>query len=157
VEERYYKRKYITSEDGGDFVFLVHSNKLCVIKLAPTHPIIADNMRVKAINFQVSDTLNRLDNQVKGKGKKGAQMLTNSSVLCQIECENRESPFILRASMIAKLLEVNTTLVQDPERIKANHLNYIAIITPRISDHEKQLSSLLDEEQFHQQKSEGSR
>ena len=33
---------------------------------------------------QVSDKLNRLDNKVSGKGKRGAQLLTNTSILCAV-------------------------------------------------------------------------
>ena len=54
VEERYYTKKYSCDDsDDGVYTFLVHSNKLCVIKLAETHPIFVKNLTVKSVNFQV--------------------------------------------------------------------------------------------------------
>jgi hypothetical protein len=148
LEDRYYTKKYNCDPDGGDYTFLVHSNKLCVIKLAPTHPILLRNLTVKSVTFQVSDTLNRLDNRVSGKGKRGAQLLTSTSTLCLIYCEEQPEPYVLKTCMTAKLLEVNDTLVSKPELLKADSLNYIAIVSPRMSDHDVQLENLLTEEQY---------
>ena len=54
VEERYYTRKYIIDEaDGGVYTFLVHTNKLCVVKLAEMHPIFVKNLAITSVNFQV--------------------------------------------------------------------------------------------------------
>jgi hypothetical protein len=158
VEERYYTKKYSCDDsDDGVYTFLVHTNKLCVIKLAETHPIIVQNLTIKSVNFQVTDKLNRLDNKVSGKGKRGAQLLTNTSVLCTIQCEERSEPFLVRTCMIAKLLEVNEALVTNPELLKADHLNYIAIISPRMSDYEVQLENLRSEEQYREKIAQASK
>jgi len=54
--DRYYTKKYMLSPtiDGGDYAFLIHSNRLALITLAPSHPIIKQNLTVISINFKVS-------------------------------------------------------------------------------------------------------
>ena len=38
VENRYYSRYFYQQEDGEDQVVLVHSNRICLVSIAPNHP-----------------------------------------------------------------------------------------------------------------------
>ncbi|KAF6036145.1 FAM206A [Bugula neritina] len=45
VVERYYTKKYKTAvkgQNGNDFCILCHSNKLCLVTLAPSHSILRE-------------------------------------------------------------------------------------------------------------------
>ena len=57
--------------------------RICVITVAPSHPLLQCKQIVK-VNFQVSTKVNRLDNKVSGKGKKGAQHLQPESLICEV-------------------------------------------------------------------------
>ena len=54
-----------------------------MITVAPSHPLLQCKQIVK-VNFQVSTKVNRLDNKVSGKGKKGAQHLQPESLICEV-------------------------------------------------------------------------
>ena len=56
---------------------LLHSNGICVLTLAPSHPILTDRLTPTTVDFQVSKRVNRLQNSVKGKGKKGGQFFAD--------------------------------------------------------------------------------
>lgn len=66
----------------------VHLNcRICVITIAPSHPLLRCE-QITNVNFQVSTKVNRLDNKVSGKGKKGAQHLQPDSLLCEVTCSS---------------------------------------------------------------------
>ena len=56
---------------------LLHSNGICVLTLAPSHPILTQRLKVTKVDFQVSKRVNRLQNSVRGKGKKGGQFFAD--------------------------------------------------------------------------------
>lgn len=64
VEDRYYTRFFYQQEQGEDQVVLVHSNRICLVSIAPNHPgvfsqfFIADNF-LKVHN--ASDTCNNFE------------------------------------------------------------------------------------------------
>ena len=63
--------------------------------IAPRHPLLSTGEVVK-VNFQVSKNVNRLDNKVSGKGKKGAQHLSPTSPLCDVTCSTGEKYTLYR-------------------------------------------------------------
>ena len=75
VEERYYSKYYFVQSNGEDHVVLVHTNRICLVSLAPNHPVIKEKKTIKKLDFDVSKNCNRLKNTVSGKGKKGGQGL----------------------------------------------------------------------------------
>ena len=75
VEERYYSKYYFVQSNGEDHVVLVHTNRICLVSLAPNHPVIKEKKTIKNLDFDVSKNCNRLKNTVSGKGKKGGQGL----------------------------------------------------------------------------------
>ena len=57
-------------------------------------------------------------------------------------------PFVVPAGMTSKLLEVNESLLESPERLKWAERGYVAILSPRTSDWEKQMGKLLNAQQY---------
>jgi len=53
-EERSYEKRYLRDPKAGDCMLNAYSNKVCVVTLAPAHPIIKNNLEVTSICFQVS-------------------------------------------------------------------------------------------------------
>ena len=56
-----------------------------MITLAPSHPLLKCE-QITDVNYQVSAKVNRLENKVSGKGKKGAQHLQPESIICVVTC-----------------------------------------------------------------------
>ena len=63
--------------------------------IAPGHPLLSRGEVIK-VDFQVSKNVNRLNNKVSGKGKKGAQHLSPSSPLCDVTCSTGEKYTLYR-------------------------------------------------------------
>ena len=75
------------------------------------------------MNFDVGN-MNRLQNQVKGKRKKGGIWLEPNAPLCEIRCMDG-SEYRVLACVRGHLMEINqrllsdTTLLSDPEKVRA--------------------------------------
>jgi UPF0436 protein C9orf6 homolog len=92
-------------------------NRIGVICLAPSHPILAQNKLVIEIDFKIDERIDRSNNKVSGKFKKGAQKLDPESILCNISCEDGSS-YTLMACMKGKLVEINDNLILNPNLLK---------------------------------------
>ncbi|XP_033103178.1 protein Abitram-like [Anneissia japonica] len=103
-----------------DFCILKHSNRVCILTIAASHPIIRDRKTVTNVDFQVTPKMNRLDNKVSGKSKKGGQWLNPSSPLCCITCED-ETKFTMYSCIRGKLAEVNEKLIASPNLLKEKY------------------------------------
>ena len=98
-----------------DLCLLVHSNRISLITLAPSHPILERGLVVSRVDCAVSKRLDRKDNKAVGKSKKGGQNLAKDSVVCYLEvgCVVGGCPkpvlfvmcsgFILRSKQLLKL------------------------------------------------------
>ena len=152
VEDRYYSRYYYAQDDGEDQVVLVHTNRICLVSLAPNHPVVKEQKEIKNLNFHVSANCNRLKNKVSGKGKKGGQGLDEKSVLCFIECASGER-FAVRSCVKGKLVAINQKIVQNPQIIldKSPSQAHLAIILTKIPDGITDLKArLLTETEYYQ-------
>ncbi|XP_071055349.1 protein Abitram-like [Onthophagus taurus] len=131
---KYYEHKYckkISSVDERIYQRVsFHTNRICLLSLADDHPILKDNKKIEKINFEVSN-VNRLDNVVLGKGKKGGQKLQPHNALCYIKCNDGET-YTIYSCVEGKLIEVNKQLISNPELIKFYPVSngYIALILP---------------------------
>ena len=88
VSERYYTPFYRVDPDRGrrhDLCLLVHSNRISLITLAPSHPILEQGLVVTSLDCTISKKLDRKDNKAVGKSKKGGQNLFKDSVVCYLE------------------------------------------------------------------------
>lgn len=139
--ERYYDLRVFPGQDRrnhfgevGDLCLMFHSNKICLVALAPTHPVIRDNKTITKIEhtFEGYQKIDRLTNQPKGKGKKGSQVLQKNSPICAIICSD-DTKYVVTGCLGARLMEVNQRICTDFDLIKTKPLadGYIAIMQPK--------------------------
>ncbi|KAG8235970.1 hypothetical protein J437_LFUL017906 [Ladona fulva] len=152
VTERYYTPRFavdVSGKEGEDFCVLFHSNKICVVTLAPSHPIRKEKKGILEVNFQVSTKVDRLKNKVSGKGKRGAQLLTTNSALCLVECSDG-SKYTLYSSIQGKLVEINDKLIEKPSLLVERPLSegYIAIVLPNLQKSKQLKEELLTPESY---------
>lgn len=151
ITDRYFTPYYKTNVQlpGDDMCIWIHSNRICMLSLAPSHVILRDNKDIKKVDFRVSDKLDRSLNKVSGKGKHGAQPLQTNSNVCTISCLD-EQAYVIKCCMIGKLVEVNEALSEDPQLLKGppHKGGYLAIILPNIKLLESLKQSLLTHDQY---------
>lgn len=151
VTDRYFTPYYKTDvqSPGDDLCIWIHSNRICMLSLAPSHVILQGNKGIKKVDFRVSDKLDRSLNKVSGKGKHGAQPLQTNSNVCTISCLDGQT-YVIKCCMIGKLVEVNEALSEDPQLLKGSpHKGgYLAIILPNIKLLESLKQSLLTHDQY---------
>ncbi|XP_064614282.1 protein Abitram-like [Liolophura sinensis] len=152
VVDRYYTRKYKTDVQGNishDQCILLHSNKVCVVTVAKSHPVLAENKTITSVNFQVDGGPNRMENKVSGKGKRGAQKMKADSPVCYIHCDDG-SAYTLYSCVRGMLIEVNKNLVSHPSLIseKPETDGYLAIILPPLKEYHAVVSKLDGQEKY---------
>lgn len=151
ITDRYFTAYYKLDVQSyaDDICILMHSNRICMLTLAPSHAILQDDKHITKVDFKVSNKLDRVQNKVSGKSKHGAQPLQTNSNICKITCSN-EKPYIIKCCIIGKLVEVNESLIQNPKLLlePPHKGGYLAIILPNIKLLDKMKESLLTEEQY---------
>jgi len=147
VVDRYFTRQYVMGQQKDDICLLFHSNKICVVTLAKTHIILKDDKSIKSVNFKVSKNVDRTENKVKGKGKRGGQIVEENSILCIIQCEDG-SEYPIKAGVKGKLVEVNENLIANPEllKTKTETNGYIAVVVQRLGDRKNDPNYVSQEE-----------
>jgi len=154
VAQRYYTPRFCVDgggKEGEDHCVLFHSNRICLITLALSHPILREKKEIHKIDFQVSANIDRLKNKVSGKGKHGAQFLHPNSPLCYIECADG-SKYTVQSCIKGKLVEINDSLIENPKLLveKPDAEGYIAIVLPSISSSNQQREELLTLEEYNE-------
>lgn len=151
VTDRYLKPYYKINaqREKNDICIRIHSNRICMLSLAPSHAILQDGYEIEKISFKVTDKLDRATNKVSGKGKHGAQALQETSNICIITCTNGEI-WLIKCCISGKLIQINEALIKDPQLIKQPpHLGgYLAIVLPSIKVYENMKNRLLTEDQY---------
>ncbi|XP_050717685.1 uncharacterized protein LOC126999294 [Eriocheir sinensis] len=137
-----------TPDSSGHVCVMVHTNKLCLVTLSPRHPALAPGMEITKVSYNVG-RFNRLDNQVSGKGKRGAQMMGPQSPVCVITCADGSQHTVL-AGVHGKLVEVNERLVTNPKLLSEcpEGEGYLAVILPPLRNGDGPLKRLLTAEQY---------
>lgn len=132
-----------------DHCILQHSNRLCVVTLADTHPILQNGRTIKSINYQISNGCSRLNNKVSGKSKRGGQFLTDFAPLCRITCTD-ETEYTIYSCIRGRLLEVNENILERPTLLleKPSTEGYIAVILPKFEESKSITENLLSREEF---------
>lgn len=136
--DRYYTRWYKPDVKGKaceDHCILQHSNRICVITLAESHPVFQNGRTIKSINYQISANCCRLQNKVSGKSKRGAQFLTEFAPLCRILCSDGEE-YTVSSCIRGRLLEVNENILRSPALLqeKPSTEGYIAVVLPKFDE-----------------------
>ncbi|XP_076303218.1 protein Abitram [Lasioglossum baleicum] len=151
ITERYFTAYYKLNvqSHADDVCILMHSNRICMLTLAPSHIVLQSNKEIKDINFKVSDKLNRVMNKVSGKSKHGAQPLQANSKICIITSSSGET-YTIKCCIIGKLVEVNEALLKNPKLLlePPHKGGYLAIVLPNIKLLESMKKSLLTQEQY---------
>ncbi|XP_068189694.1 protein Abitram [Antennarius striatus] len=150
--DRYYTRWYRTDLKGKtceDHCILQHSNRICVVTLAETHPILQNGRTIKSISYQISNGCSRLNNKVSGKSKRGGQFLTDFAPLCRITCTD-ETEYTIYSCIRGRLLEVNEVILETPTLLleKPSTEGYIAVILPKFEESKSITENLLSREEF---------
>lgn len=136
VLERYFTAMYCIGFDDTPIdhqVVLFHSNKICLLTIAPSHPVLKFKKTILKINCDVGN-LNRLDNKVSGKSKKGGQKLLPNTVLCVIEASDG-TKYNFYSTIKGKLLEMNDSLQENPNKLIGftNSKGHIAVVLSDLS------------------------
>ncbi|XP_071102083.1 protein Abitram-like [Haliotis cracherodii] len=152
VVERYFEQRFkinVKGQQREDHCVLSHSNRICIVTLAQSHPVVAQKKTVTSVNFKVKDNIDRLDNKVTGKSKRGAQILKANSPLCIITCDDG-SEFTVYSCIRGMLVEVNEHLSEKPNLVvdKFQTEGYIAVVLPRLYEFEREMKSLLSHEVY---------
>ncbi|KAK7109549.1 protein Abitram-like [Littorina saxatilis] len=151
VVDRYFSKHYridLQKKQGEDICILTHSNKICIVTLAPSHPILSEKKTVTDVNFDVGGA-NRLENKTSGKSKRGALWLGALSPLCTLTCSD-ESKYRVYCGVKGQLIEVNTALLEAPQLVnqKPWGTGYMGIMLPALKGHEAEMARLLTEDQY---------
>ena len=149
VVDRYFSRRFVLEDDKDDYCLLFHSNKICAVTIAKSHKIFRNNVAIKKVNFKVNNKVDRMENKVRGKGKKGGQLVEEKAVLCIVECEDGTEHHI-RACVRGKLVEVNENLITNPQLLleKPETDGYIAIILQKLGAQGKEDKSYVKQEDY---------
>jgi len=155
VTDRYYSRYYQVDPDRSrrhDFCVLIHSNKICLLSLAPSHPILTTQPKIHNIDYDVSKTVNRQTNKASGKSKKGAQLLGEKSILCRIETKSGEDiqEWPVQACVKGKLIGMNKALVDQPDLLVTQPWaeGHLAVVLLGLRDVEEVKKALLDQQAY---------
>lgn len=152
VLERYYKPMYCVKLEGKDIdhhCLLFHSNRICLLTLPSSHPVIQQTKTLLRINYNVSGNVDRLKNKVSGKGKKGGQKLMPTSVVCQIECADG-TKYKVRSCVKGKLIEMNQKLIDEPHELLMDPktTGHIAVILCDLSTVDASKENMLSQEDY---------
>lgn len=138
--ERYYDIRLVPGKDRrsffgevGDQCIMFHSNRVCLVTLAPSHPIIAMDKSIVKVEhkFDGGTPIDRLASKPEGKSKKGCQKLQKNHPICAITCSDG-TKYVVTACITSKLIEINESVIDKPELIKSRPLSsgFIAILQP---------------------------
>mmetsp|Transcript_3256 Transcript_3256/g.9938 ORF Transcript_3256/g.9938 Transcript_3256/m.9938 type:complete len:193 (+) Transcript_3256:72-650(+) len=150
VSQRYYSASRFWTDIKGELAedqfVLQHSNGLCVVGLAPSHPV-----RTSAVKRPLKVTFRDgiLSNKPSGKKKIGASWMTEYSRLADIECADGSS-YVVYACVRGNLYEVNHRLLDHPELLleKGDTDGYVAIFMPKRDEKKTVTKELLTREQY---------
>ncbi|KOC66329.1 Protein FAM206A [Habropoda laboriosa] len=151
ITERYFTAYYKLNVQcpADDICILMHSNRICMLTLAPSHVALRNDVQITEVDFKVSNKLDRVLNKVSGKSKHGAQPLQTNSNICIITCSNGKT-YTIKCCIIGKLVEVNEALLQNPKLLlePPHKGGYLAIVLPNIKLLDKMKESLLTQKEY---------
>jgi hypothetical protein len=128
VLDRYYTTHTLSNNQRVS----VHSNGLCVIGVAPSHPMLQSPLSVKAVSFRSHDGKKLGEIKVSGKHKTGAHWLNPRDLICTLTASDG-SEAILYACIRGSVIEANTRLVDHPELLGTPE-GYVAVIQPKAGE-----------------------
>lgn len=138
--ERYYDIRLVSCVgrksyfgEVGDQCIMFHSNRVCLLAIAPSHPVITKNKTIEKVEhtFDGFEKIDRLASQCQGKSKKGGQKLQKNAPVCALICSDG-TKYVITACLNSKLVEINQLICARPQLVKERPLStgFIAIIQP---------------------------
>jgi hypothetical protein len=131
-----------TCTDADQYIAM-HSNRLCLLGIAPGHSM-----------FQCGRTVTRVvfhhEVQISGKKKKGAVALQHYSILATVECSDG-SRWPVYGAAPARLIECNARLAADPSLLRPDTCRtegFLAVVTPRPDKVQYIQETLLSKEEY---------
>jgi hypothetical protein len=142
VMERYFTT-YTTSNHQA---LHVHSNGLCLLSLAPSHPLlVGGGPRITSVCFRDHDTKDLMSNEVRGKKKAGAIFMGPRDMVATVHTEDGAEPVTLYACVRANVIEVNKELVKSPELLRATgSRGWLAVLMPKMGEKQGIGAALLE-------------
>ncbi|CAI5717459.1 unnamed protein product [Peronospora destructor] len=146
--ERYYTEMFSCDTMGKpmeDQYVHMHSNRLCVVGVAESHPVMQEEL------VSVEFSRNVLENHVTGKKKKGGCFMLPNTMICVLKCKSGRD-FKLYSCIRGSLIEVNKRLQTEPELLKQKHQSdgYLIIIQPKKVEVAEIQESLLSKDEYKQ-------
>lgn len=146
--ERYYTELFacdVMGKPEEDHYVHMHSNRLCVVGVAPSHPVMREEI------LEVVFTPHVLESRVTGKKKRGGQFILPHTILCNIKCASGKT-YAIRGCMRGTLLEFNAGLLTTPKLLQDKHESdgYLVIIQPKTTEIVEIQESLLAKDEYKQ-------
>lgn len=146
--ERYFKRYYKLNVKYAcnDHLVLMHSNRVAVCGLAPSHPVLdTTKYQIDHVEF-----IQEVSSEMRGKHKHNAKNVNVLQPLCKIYCKKlqenmEECYFVIYTCLNAKLLETNERLLTMPELVQTKPATegFLAILMPKLDNLNDQIASEL--------------
>ncbi|ALC46805.1 CG9288, partial [Drosophila busckii] len=147
VVDRFFTRYYYIKGNAA-YQVLYHSNRMCLICLAPAHPAYKEG--IASVSYDVGN-VDRSQNVVKGKAKKGGMILQAETTLALLTTD-AGTTYKIPSCIRGKLVEVNMEWVAQPKLMEKSSegAGYFAILLPKIENCDDIKASLLTQEQYEQ-------
>ncbi len=106
-----------------------HHNGLCVVCLSPRHPVVANGLRVRTVEYRTPLRA------VRGKRKRGGAFVEGRTRLCTILCDDGVA-FNVQCSVRGVLVEYNDMLQEKPGLVTEDPLarGYLAVVLPPMAE-----------------------
>jgi hypothetical protein len=158
--DRYFKRYYKldVKYKGNDHLILMHSNRVAVCTIAPSHPILdKSKYKVERIEF-----IQNVNEEMSGKHKHNAKNVNVDQPICKVYCKNLikenneldEVYFLICSCLNAKLIEINERLLEQPDLLQEKPFTegYISILMPKLDNITQQINELIDQSTYLEKK-----
>lgn len=136
MEQRYFVRRYkfdARQHTQEDLCILEHTNRICVLTLADSHPVVSQCKKISKIDFliDVKSTVNE------------------STELCHIACHDG-SVYTVHASVRGKLVELNERLTSNTQLAvdQPNTEGFLAMLLPRKPEHNSEMQKLSTADEY---------
>eukprot|EP00127_Corallochytrium_limacisporum_P002602 Clim_evm38s134 gene=Clim_evmTU38s134 len=150
VFERYYYSCMHSVDTEGkpeeDLYLRYHNNGLVILGIDRSHWLYQqkNSIEIKTVDFG-----NRLNQQAKGKSKKGSVLLAKNTVVGRVFLKDGRE-IQIRAGLKAQLLEVNERLIKEPELLLQypEEEGYLAVLSLRKGQRPENAPGLLNEQAY---------
>jgi len=136
------KRYYTTHMMSNHQSLHQHSNGICVLGVAASHPMLQPPLRITGVAFRSHDSKNLMDTAVRGKKKAGAVFVTPRDMVCTVTVSDG-SEVVLYACVRASVVEVNQRLIERPELLGSPE-GYVAILMPKLEEKKTMVEACLE-------------